>query len=204
MAWNKELLDKVKAEHDPLTFRAATFDRIGPRLKPINEAPPLRRINGFGLGLYGRLRHPAIPRGYLKLYFFTALWLPVIPLCAFAVTPTGGGFHFHQSMSLWGVVRAFGWRTVPFYLTALIEGAFWLVTFASLILGVMLSLRWLFTHYSVLANQSGRNQSDRFMGAPPRDADVQRSCGHFSATISGAASSPWRCELRLVYAREGA
>ena len=83
----------------------------------------------------------------MKLYFVSAFWLPVIPLCAFAVTPTGEGFRFHQSMSLWGVVRAFGWRTVPFYVTALVEGAFWLVVFASVILGVVLGLSWIFAQF---------------------------------------------------------
>jgi len=33
-------------------------------------------MNGMGFGLYGWMHDPAIPGKFVKIYFFTFLWLP--------------------------------------------------------------------------------------------------------------------------------
>jgi hypothetical protein len=111
-----------------------SLDRIRQHLNPIADTtPPLVRMNGFGFGLYGWLNDPALPAGHLKLYFITALWIPVIPLGAYAVDRDVNGFRFYGRMNLWGVVRTFRWRTLGLYLTALCEGALWVVMIVGLL-----------------------------------------------------------------------
>jgi hypothetical protein len=149
VSWDKELLEKAKARQLQETQSSRMSSKVGPTkwLKPLEYAPPLRRVNGFGVGLYGWLRDPAIPNGHLKLYFLSAFWIPVLPFCAYAVTPSENGFRFHHQMSLWGVIRCYGWRFVPFYFSALIEGALWMVLFMAILGIVVGGLGWLFGRF---------------------------------------------------------
>lgn len=157
MAWDKDLLEALQREADRRAevvgtpLRADEAERPVfrsspkmPRLIEITSAPPLRRVNGFGLGLYGWLKDPRLPAGHLKLYFLTALWLPILPVCAFAVDNMGGSFRFYHKLSLWEVIKAYRWRALGFYLTAFLEGAATLVFFVSLIAVVIYAVRWAF------------------------------------------------------------
>lgn len=147
MSWSEKLLEGVKpreSEGGPVVLpRLSPSDRVTRYLKPLVSAPPLRRMNGFGVGLYGWLRHPAIVTGYVKLYFVTALWIPILPICAYVVESDGNSFRFYRRLSLIGVIRAFGWRVIPFYITALFEGLVWLVLCGALILSIVGGLHWL-------------------------------------------------------------
>ncbi|TIX50649.1 hypothetical protein [Alteraurantiacibacter aquimixticola] len=109
----------------------------------VSTPPPLFRVMGFGGGLYGWLHDARIPAGHVKLYFLTALWLPVIPVHAYAVTPVDRGFRFHASINLFNLVRAFRGRVFPLYLTALIEGVGWLIAFGTVIALVYGAFYWL-------------------------------------------------------------
>lgn len=148
MGWNKELLDALEREAaqraEPIAGTRPGLRSIGPMLEPIRAAPPLRRINGFGVGLYGWLNDPRLPAGHLKLYFLTALWIPILPVCAFTVDSTGNGYRFYHRMSLWNVLKAFRWRTLGLYATALIEGVLWLVLSLAILGLVVYSVRWAF------------------------------------------------------------
>jgi len=105
-------------------------------LKPVEMAPPLWRANGFGVGLYGVLRDPRFGEPYWKIYFLTALWIPIVPVSAYLVVRRDGGFSFYRKMSLWSMFRHYGGSVVPFFFSALLEGAGWLLLFGGLILGV--------------------------------------------------------------------
>lgn len=98
--------------------------------------------------MYGWLNDRRFPAGHLKLYFITALWIPVLPICAFTVDSVDGGFRFYHKMSLWSVIKAFRWRVVSLYFSALFEGVMWLVLFFALlsavIFAVQFSAKWLF------------------------------------------------------------
>ncbi|MGH6696465.1 hypothetical protein [Sphingopyxis sp.] len=111
--------------------------------KRVRNAPTLWRLNGFGVGLYGWLSDPDIPQGMIKLYFFSALWIPILPLCAFSVDRAGDGFLFYRKIGLIGLAKTFRWRVFGLYATAIFEGAAWMVLFVGLILAVFGALHWL-------------------------------------------------------------
>jgi hypothetical protein len=99
-------------------------NRLTKSIESIQEPPPLRRINGFGAGLYGVLKDPSLSGIHLKLYFLTALWIPLIPVCAYAVSKINDKFLFHGKISLPTLWRLYRWRIILFYISSLIEGAF--------------------------------------------------------------------------------
>jgi hypothetical protein len=115
-------------------------------LKPISSPPPLWRTNGFGVGLYGWINDHRLPVGFIKLYFLTALWIPIIPLCAYAVMRVENGFRFHNSMNLFQLLRVYKFRVVSLYATALLEGVGWLILFGGMVLLVGTGIYWLRDH----------------------------------------------------------
>ena len=113
----------------------------------VEQAPPLRRINGFGFGLYGILRDPELNAPYWNLYFFSALWLPILPLTTYLVVRTENGFRFYRKLSLWNLCRVYRSRVFGFYISALLEGVGWLIAFGLMIvivLSLIAGLRGLF------------------------------------------------------------
>jgi hypothetical protein len=112
--------------------------------REVEWPPPLKRINGFGVGLYGWMRDEDIPGAHWKLYFLTALWLPVLPLCAYLVQPCEGGFRFYRRVGLFNACRLYKSRVAEMYVSALLEGVGWLVVFGGMIVGVVLLINWLF------------------------------------------------------------
>jgi hypothetical protein len=74
------------ADHD--------FDEKFHDLRPLRSAPPLERAAGCGFGLYGRRDFDPDTGSYVKTYFFSLLYLPVIALGAYRVAdaPDGGWF----------------------------------------------------------------------------------------------------------------
>ena len=101
--------------------------------RALGVTPPLRRMNGVGFGLYGWLNDARFSGKHLKLYFFTVLWIPIIPICGYLVERNGNGFNFYRYISLWGILKNFKWRTFSFFLTAVIEGFGLLLLFGGMI-----------------------------------------------------------------------
>jgi len=97
-------------------------DRVIRNLNTIDSAPPLNRMNGMGFGLYGWMHDPAIPGKFVKIYFFTFLWLPIIPLCAYCVSKEGHGYRFYHSLTITELIVLFRWKIFTLYISALIEG----------------------------------------------------------------------------------
>ena len=84
---------------------AAGHDQNAPR--PIDSAPPLFTLNGFGVGLYGK--RDRWPNGaYVATYCVCALFVPVFPLTAYRVFEHGGGrYGFVAKERLSGFARAY-------------------------------------------------------------------------------------------------
>jgi hypothetical protein len=91
--------------------------------KPISGAPPLFRVNGFGVGLYGS-RDERPDGTYVATYFISALWIPIFPLTAYRVKRgEGSTYYFYAKESLGPVAKV--WRSVVVLGTVLaIAGAF--------------------------------------------------------------------------------
>lgn len=69
--------------------RYCTQNRALDGLQPISSAPMLGRVNGIGLTLYGESDGDANTRSVVKVYWFTILFLPVLPLTRYRVIPEG-------------------------------------------------------------------------------------------------------------------
>jgi hypothetical protein len=62
------------------------IDALRRRLLPVESAPLLRQLNGFGSALLGQLFDPALSPLYFTRLYLTALWLPVFPLGIYLVS----------------------------------------------------------------------------------------------------------------------
>lgn len=100
------------------------------RLRDVEYAPPLRRMNGFGVGLYGSLSDPILPGRYWKMYWISALWIPLIPLGVYLVSPVNDGFRFHRKMGLIAFHRIYARRLPLFYLSVVGESLLLLIVIA--------------------------------------------------------------------------
>jgi hypothetical protein len=69
------------------------------KITPVDHAPSLRRVNGFGCSLVGRYKDPEIAPLYFALYVFTAVWLPVMPLQIYIVSGDFAGYRFWAKIS---------------------------------------------------------------------------------------------------------
>jgi hypothetical protein len=64
--------------------------REAPRApRPLTSAPPLFRLNGFGMGIYGS-RDARGDGSYVTTYCLSALWIPILPLAAYRVRQVEG------------------------------------------------------------------------------------------------------------------
>ncbi|MFY0577390.1 hypothetical protein ACN28S_26455 [Cystobacter fuscus] len=98
------LLERVvKDTRQPVLKQAARSALQGSR--PLEGAPTLFRINGCGVGLYGK-RDEAPDGSYVATYFISLLFLPVFPLTAYRVREVEGrAYQFFSKESLGPVTR---------------------------------------------------------------------------------------------------
>ena len=111
--------------------------------KPVQQLPQLRRVNGLGGGLYGRLSDPQFHPAVWKIYCVSVLWIPILPLYPFLVTATEDGFRFHREATFWNFHRHYAKRLPKFYATVFLEGASYAVVFVAVIVAFVFFMRWL-------------------------------------------------------------
>ncbi|KFA93741.1 tetratricopeptide repeat protein [Archangium violaceum] len=93
----------VKDTRQPTLKTAARTALRGSR--PLNGAPTLFRINGCGVGLYGK-RDEAPDGTYVATYFISLIFIPVFPLTAYRVREVeGNAYQFYAKESLGPVTR---------------------------------------------------------------------------------------------------
>jgi hypothetical protein len=104
------------------------------KLQDISSAPMLRRVNGAGFCLLGMLTDD-LPKGYyIKMYWFTMLWVPMIPICVYLVDePKGSYYRFFKRMSLSDFHSIYKGRLGRFYLTVLGEAVMGVVVVVSVV-----------------------------------------------------------------------
>jgi hypothetical protein len=111
---------------------------------PVETAPPMTRRNGIGTILLGRIRDPSLGSVRVKLLWLTILFVPVLPLRAYAVSGGIDGYRFHGAMGLWCFLNRYRWRVLPYLFTVLVEAALRAVLLIGLALFVSLFIAWLF------------------------------------------------------------
>lgn len=74
--------------------------RLFDGLTPIDSAPSLRTINGFGFTLYFPTDQDQASGSCLMTYYFVALAIPIFPICRYRVIPSSAGYRFLGKASL--------------------------------------------------------------------------------------------------------
>lgn len=95
-------------------------DRLFGALETIGAAPTLRTVNGFGFAIYGNTDYDKASGSYMTTYYFTALFIPIFPICRYRVIDaSNGGYRFlgkgplrpfdrwHLAASCIGILSAF-------------------------------------------------------------------------------------------------
>jgi len=110
-------LRAVASETQELALKRAARDvPRGPR--PLTSAPPLFRLNGFGVGIYGS-RDARADGSYVTTYCVSALFVPILPLAAYRVRRVEGNryqFFSRERLGPWArggqaavLLAALGW-----------------------------------------------------------------------------------------------
>ena len=75
-------------------------------VKSLGKAPPLHTVNGIGTNLYSLgIKYPANPDWQYGTLYFVVLFIPLIPLKRYLVSPApGGGWYFHAKIKF-GIVQ---------------------------------------------------------------------------------------------------
>ncbi len=73
--------------------------------QPINSAPALFSLNGFGVGMYGS--RDRIGSTVIKTHSICMLFVPVMPLAAYRVESTGDGYYFLSKDKLSAFARGY-------------------------------------------------------------------------------------------------
>lgn len=115
-----------------------------PEFERVVGAPPMCRRNGIGFKLLGRIGDPAIEPARVKVLWFTFLFVPVLPIHAYAVEGDWGGYCFRGGMSLFGFVRRYRWRIFPFLLTVFVEALLSAAFVLTVTVAAAMLVAWLF------------------------------------------------------------
>ncbi len=83
-----------------------------PNMKPISSVPPLFRINGCGVSVYGRRDFDAETGTYVKTYCLCILFIPVLAFTAYRVAEAPEGWYFIGKEKLSGLART--WNQLVF------------------------------------------------------------------------------------------
>lgn len=110
--------------------------------QPLQKAPALGRTNGIGSGLYGWLHDDRLGQAHIKIHFVSILWIPCIPLAGYVVEGFYNEFKFYRKISLFKLMRLYGLRVVPLYMSALIEGAGLMVLFLTLMGSIVVGVHY--------------------------------------------------------------
>ena len=95
----------------------------------------------------GRQREIDGSRMYIKGYWLTAFFIPLLPLCFYVITREGAGYRFHAQMSVRDFIVLYRWRAITYYLGVWLESALWLSAFAgalAIAYGVAVLIRAMF------------------------------------------------------------
>lgn len=115
LAHDRETLERIEEN----LSTARQNHRLFGNLAPIDSAPSLRTINGFGFAAYGNTDYDQDSESYMATYYFVALFLPLFPICRYRVISTGNGFRFlgkaplrtfdkwHLAISIVGILLLF-------------------------------------------------------------------------------------------------
>lgn len=81
-----------------------------PKMRPVDKAPTLQTINGFGMSVFGSRDADPETGTYVKTYCLCALYIPVLALGAYRVANAdNGGWYFIGKEPLSGFAKGWNW-----------------------------------------------------------------------------------------------
>src|SRR5690349_1458502 len=81
-----------------------------PNMRPVEKAPTLQTINGFGVSMYGNRDADPETGTYVKTYCVCALFIPLVALGAYRVANAeNGGWYFIGKQPLSGFAKGWNW-----------------------------------------------------------------------------------------------
>jgi hypothetical protein len=111
---NNEIANEAQDEREQNILRAC--------LGNVRVAPPINQFSGFGFCMLGSLETPATRPSELKMYWFSAAFVPIIPICVYLVdSPRPGTYHLRARISLRDFHRVYRGRLSGFYKSILSE-----------------------------------------------------------------------------------
>ena len=114
-------------------------------LEPIEWAPPMRRINGFGVILLGKQREIPNSQMFTKGYWLTLAFVPIFPFSFYVVSGGFDRFKFHAKISVWNFIRLYRWGSLSYFASVWVEAIFRAILVIGLMLAVGLSVSWIFS-----------------------------------------------------------
>jgi hypothetical protein len=92
------------------------------RLGNVQVAPPLNQFNGFGFCMLGKLETPATHPNWWKMYWFSAAFVPVIPICVYLLdSPRPGIYYLKARVPLREFHRVYRGQLFRFYMSIVSE-----------------------------------------------------------------------------------
>lgn len=132
---SKFTLQDSAANADVAATRRAAMLRE--KLKDIEHVPMLRRMNGVGFTLLGRIDDSVLGQCYITVYWFIFLFIPLIPIRAYVVQYAGPSqYRFFKKMDLSDFHMMYADRLAKYYLSTIGEGAIFLI-FICVIVGAV-------------------------------------------------------------------
>jgi hypothetical protein len=75
------------------------LEKLRGKVSPVDRAPSLLRVNGWGFSLVGRYKDLEIEPLYFALYVFTVVWIPLMPVQIYIVSGDLSGYRFWATIS---------------------------------------------------------------------------------------------------------
>jgi hypothetical protein len=116
-------------------------------LERIEEAPTLWRLNGVGTTMLGSYRDPNLPPScYFSVLFFTLLFVPVIPIKIYLISPAAAGrMKFHGKIGFRSFAAVYP-RGLRYLLLSSITEAAAFIVLVVLALGAVMFLLYNIRH----------------------------------------------------------
>src|SRR6266478_4892146 len=116
------------------------LEKLRGKIGPVESAPSLHRINGWGCSLVGSYVDREILPLYFALYVFTVFWIPLVPIQIYVVTiDSNAGYRFWATISARDFARLYPNGLLKLGLSCIVDSLLWLV-FVVIIFFVVVSV----------------------------------------------------------------
>jgi hypothetical protein len=124
------LLNTGELKRNAYFYRSAlmrNIEKLRDKIRPVSQAPSLRRVNGWGCSIVGRYKDPEIEPLYYALYAFTVVWIPLLPIQIYIVSGDFSGYRFWATISVHDFAKLYPNGVLRLGLSCVVESVLWVV-----------------------------------------------------------------------------